>query len=551
MLTLLLALSAMGLTIYEVLFAEHADDAGTPLKAGLWLALAGLGLWSIILLRKRAKWAGWIAMAFQAGFFCTLIYGGIGGLAVSSDDLLVSIPGTWERVCSWLSLTPDKTLLALGGFAFMSVSSLSILRTETEIRDGVAGDSVEARPIASQWRGRLGAAIILVLLWGTLKAVLDQPFGFIMTDLLRRDAFESEPWWKVGAFEFGQLLVPLALFLSLRFERWVSDPRGIRFVSFGNLTLLRAPWSRLRKLVLIYEGDDLRRLVVHYRSRFWFSTSFAIEPRGLSDSALFLETIYAMGDRTGVARTAFHPARFANLAALILLMLGLGSVAAGQLWTSSVTRRYEQGLITSANYDQLAGVVPLTTFFVASVCLISFALGLRSGAHRGGSRILLLALLVMSIEFVPDPLLHWLVWMAIYSIDSATMTPMSIHSAAAYPPGNQLEAGIFIVQYAFVLVPILFWAGVLGGRRSHIVVQTQPVAAPEPAKAELLDRDRVHLDCAPAVTSALPRLVEAPVPNQKRLVDLVSVERVDVATETVAARRVDHEFEQWPLVRLK
>jgi hypothetical protein len=118
-----------------------------------------------------------------------------------------------------------------------------------------------------------------------------------------------------------------------------------------------------------------------------------------------------------------------------------------------------------AQYHRIAGMLPLTAIFVSCIALTGIGLGMLVSYRRGGSRVFLLALWMSGSRLVNDPMIHMLVWIAIYSILMAIQTPLIPMPAPSAPPGWHFELMLNSVLYGPAIAAVGFWLGVLLARR--------------------------------------------------------------------------------------
>lgn len=367
----------------------------------------------------------------------------------------------------WLNLTPSGLVAAIG-LLIVGIAGAKMLSPA----EGLKGISVKGK------RSRWLVAAMMLLLWPTLSELISyQWFGWQFPENLVVDSIDRVI---NAAKEYEYFVLPALLLISTFRERWILDTEGIRFKTFDRITLLNAPWRRIRKVVAVHKQDGEERFLVHYRSRLGLPATFSLSP---SQTNPQIAGDLLDGAAKGVKVEHIFQGRKVIAAGWLFVIAG-GLAALGQLLYQKVLNdRYVSDLITTANFHELAGVIPLSALYLASIILISIGFGLHAGATRGGSRLGLLVLWMIAIPYLPAPTIHWLVWIAIYSIDSAIMTPNGMRMAASLPPGNLLEIGYQIAWLGFAIAPIPFWLAILAGRKPWRA-QEMPVQATCPKQTD-------------------------------------------------------------------
>ena len=97
------------------------------------------------------------------------------------------------------------------------------------------------------------------------------------------------------------------------------------------------------------------------------------------------------------------------------------------------------------NYWRIAAVGQTTAMTLVPVVLIGCGLGMLSAYHRAATRPYLMMLWMLIAFALPTPLIHWLVWIAIYAIDAATL---GTHSHTPIP-------NMVVWQNCFVIVSLV------------------------------------------------------------------------------------------------
>ena len=146
------------------------------------------------------------------------------------------------------------------------------------------------------------------------------------------------------------------------------------------------------------------------------------------------------------------------------IALGLLCIVGQQLTSAALMRGTEHPAFP-ANMDRIAGVFPLTAFHVASLLFVGMGFGLLSAHHRGDSRPALLVLLMIASQSFPDPIIHWLVWIATYAILTARLEPLIQIPAVPNLPLWQWELAIDLLLVGALFIALGYYVGVVAGRR--------------------------------------------------------------------------------------
>lgn len=118
-----------------------------------------------------------------------------------------------------------------------------------------------------------------------------------------------------------------------------------------------------------------------------------------------------------------------------------------------------------SNLRDAAAVLPLTLLSVGTAASFSIGLGLLSAFHRGGPAWPLLWVWTWWAQYVSTPLLHWLVWIAIFAIHTAMISPVIGPLPIASVPSQQEWAiGITAIQFIPLFAVAFYFVGLLLGR---------------------------------------------------------------------------------------
>lgn len=320
---------------------------------------------------------------------------------------------------------------------------------------------------------------LLLLTWPSLSNLFDSVLPIVNQKL---DDYQI--------LEFVPFVVTMLLVGSLWREKWVVDGTGIRFLAFGRWAILSARWRRIKQVLVIHQSNGQESFVIHYRGRLLIPFSLIFRPVMSQNGPAMAELIRGAAMEEGLKVAHFRQSRAVMTAGWICLLIGLAFVPAGQVYENMLNQRYIDGLYSAANFADFAGILPLIGLYFIPIIFISLGFGLHSGASIAGSRIILLTAWMVGISFLPSPVIHWLVWTAIYAIETAIMTPHMVLPVLQYPP--LLEWAYTVVGLSFAAAPPFFWLGIVAGRRrwraegAGVTADTKASVNPPDREAALL-----------------------------------------------------------------
>ncbi|MCB8933649.1 MAG: hypothetical protein M9921_05995 [Fimbriimonadaceae bacterium] len=307
-------------------------------------------------------------------------------------------------------------------------------------------------------------ATVLISVWGA--------FAFLTIFSFARDESTLAALLAAGVDVLFAMLgvvpfvVCVGLILWLRYEQLTVDRGGV------SLLVLRfrpffAPWDRIRSIDVVEHDRRPRSAIIAYRSRFFVPFSFGVHAKRYEDGETAIDAILAEADQRGVPVRRWRSPDRTVLFGWSAIGLGILLLVALEIESYRLMRGFFDPDFV-AHMDVLAGLFPLTSLHVASIVFVGLGFGLLSAHHRGGSRPVLLVLLAIATHTFPDPILHWLVWIAIYAIVTARLSPLIIDPVAPHPTDAQWEIAYGFLQYASLFAVVGYYAGVsLGRRRLH------------------------------------------------------------------------------------
>lgn len=435
-----------------VLVEARGDIANLLIGSPDWLGLvvrlfaAGFGVWAGRRLWNDRPRSRGVNLGYQLVIFASMIQ-----VWESDLDSLIPLPspplifGTepaslFERIAAWVLIEPWGLILCLVCLAVIAFSGIALSEGEETYLASGRGR-----------RRRFLETAVTMAGWGYL--------AYVVEDLVALSGTHRDPSWWLDGPGMGQFFFPALFLLTVYWQSLTLNDEGVGILMFGRKVLF-APWAQVRQVVVVH-GSDKVRAVIHYRSRLRIPISLSIDGDHYDDGDKLLRSFVTEAGVRGIAVSHIQP-RGKNLG-WILIGVGIALTVAQGLLSHFLFQQYAAGLFSRERFDQVAGVIPLTALYLGAILLISVGFGIHAASYRGGSRAILLALWMFLVRTLPDPLIHWLVWIALYSIDSGTLIINQIVPPAPYPRG--LEVAMGVVQYGFLLAPTGFWLGVFLGKR--------------------------------------------------------------------------------------
>lgn len=152
-------------------------------------------------------------------------------------------------------------------------------------------------------------------------------------------------------------------------------------------------------------------------------------------------------------------------AAYASILIAFALVIALQVWESRLYQWYLRDDFDLRDFGEVAGYVPLSALNGALLLFVGLGVGLLSAYHRGGPRPVLAALFVLAVFDLTGPVLHWLVWIAVYAILLAIRQPLVPLGPVGFPLASEVDLAITLMALRPAFVGIGYVLGVLLGRR--------------------------------------------------------------------------------------
>ncbi len=328
------------------------------------------------------------------------------------------------------------------------------------------------------WSQALRIVFLAAVAWWLMQ-YLDFTYflTYPLSTSLSYSVFEDQIYilfeWVDLVFPF---LVPCAIFVWSFGEGLAVDSRGIRLViPAGDLSILAAPWKRIRRIDFVNHRNLAPSAVIHYRGRFGLPQSFAVHAEKYSEGSSAIRDIRTEARRRGVQTTDWHSPDEAPLVATLLVAAGALAIVYSLSIRSSLWGSFVDDLLPLARFHEIAAPSSLAVLHLGAAACFGAALGVLSAFHQAGPRPFLLALwLLIGVMTIPDPLLHWLSWMAVYAILIAR-PGQSPHDVVSILPSGQIELGMLLTGLAPLISGLAYVLGiVLTCRKLPVTAEISP-----------------------------------------------------------------------------
>ncbi len=398
-------------------------------------------------------------------------------------------PTFWERLLSNLSADAWRGLHFLVGMAIALPIGYSLL-FEGRVRtwcdassadiDGVGSGLLEGG-LRSNWvllLRLLGIAAILFLFVGIVGVLVWPvwwPVAFLET--------YSTKWIPFDLGWVGDIVIflttPLAFFAAAGVFVWVAAERlvinegGVSLYLFRpKYCLFRASWAQVRRVDVVLHSKKPPSAVVHYRSRFRLPFSIGVHAKRYPNGPDVVQDLIRRAREGSIPVIELRSPDWMPAAAWLLILLGAASSIAMHGYSASLMQEMSATEFPIDRLDDLAGTRTLPLLYLMAPILMGVGLGLLSAYHMGGLRPILMGMWMVGSTYLPDPLVHWLVWAAICAILIARQTPIQPYlTGPPVPSPEEWEMAFTIIRSGPMFAGIAYVLGVyLGCRRVHQTV---------------------------------------------------------------------------------
>lgn len=435
--------------------------------AALPLAVAAV-LW-----RRRSRFApAWFLIGFGA-FFATLVDVAASAIWSPFDAILGGDePSFWERTLYSSGIDVPQTMVFLGCLSLWCLLATLLLYDPTARGWFQAAPPSDSGYASSLWLdgrlnrrplvGTLALATVLFALWGSLGVAL-WPYQEAIRSVI--DSPLSSPSL-INAGVWTRFTIATLFLLWRLTERVAISDEGIRLFLFRpKWTLWLAPWQPIKLIEFMRHGRQRVSATVHYRCRFRARISFGLNFGRYERSAEVCGRLEGAAIETGTPLAEMRSAVWIRPLAWIIVLSGLG--------LSWIERLVSERLMLSCtvepfpvqDFASISGLIPLTALYVGSLLVTGLGIGMLTGHDRGRPQLLMLALWLGASRSIYDPVLHWLVYIAIYAILSARIGTLIVQPHVPIAPYWQWDLALTVLQWAPVAALIGYLVGVPIARR--------------------------------------------------------------------------------------
>jgi hypothetical protein len=226
--------------------------------------------------------------------------------------------------------------------------------------------------------------------------------------------------WAIGLMPEPQLVVPMFILLAWVTGRLQLNEKKIQIWVFG-LRLLRVSFDRIKRCDLVFHNGNPDTAVLRARTMGFIPITLGIHAKHWQNGYQIVDQIRERCSALGITIGTWRSRRWTVWAAYGLIVCGaivalIHELSYVRLWQPFFSPQFDMN-----NYWQIAAVGQTTAMTLVPVVLIGCGLGMLSAYHRAAPRPYLMALWMLLALGLPTPLLHWLVWIALYAIYTATL----------------------------------------------------------------------------------------------------------------------------------
>ncbi|MCH8275494.1 MAG: hypothetical protein IH851_11970 [Armatimonadetes bacterium] len=474
-----------------------------PSADSFWFLIAGvLGILGGWLLTRRSSKARWVVLAFWTFGLAIAHYFLADYLVPSAVKGLIRIEGFH------LDLPQEVWRLAVFSAFFLPVVAVfrmlfgprttAWLGGKREEQAAFETGALEGTRRSRRWPLARLALLALALWW-----MLDFATPWTLLDYVWASTFSSAA---SAFFGSGDWVAPMALTLTheaatgVRWvfgwislpipfaaaagllvwrltERLIVDEQGIRLCLFDRgATLYFAPWKRVRKLHLIRHKHQARTVVVHYRTRFFLPFALGVHARRYRNGDEAVTHLLEKANERGIPVRSWKSPESAVWAGWACILAAAGLVIFKLHYHNSLMTAYAEGAITLEQFGRIPQPALTGALHAAAICLFGLGLGLFSAFHRAAGRPFLLALFLIASVTLPDPVIMWHIWFALYAILTARLGPVTQVEPVwgiPIPALWEWNVGITLVFLGPVFAALGYYVGLGLGKRRLRFAQAQ------------------------------------------------------------------------------
>ncbi|MBI5706307.1 MAG: hypothetical protein HZC36_04885 [Armatimonadetes bacterium] len=469
------------LPLWRIVFGWYDLETGDPSPFEIywhWVASAILLGIALRFCKQRSPRAPAWALAAIVGVLASMVdefsrmpqgYGFV------FDELMGEPRTLWDRILFTLGIDVPRNISALVALSVAALATRRLLFV-SDLRGDFGSsapgeDGFPGKSFGLHAKSRFGIPTLVVSAW--LLFVL---FGCLVGPLGRLVPFwiVAEPFGMVYTSSWIDCLTKtwLPFFVAFSVIIWQCTERldisdeGIRLFLFDRRwTIWFAPWDRIKLIEFMRHGAELTLANVRYRFRFNIPICFGIPFRRYVASLGLQERLTGAATEIGIPIKEMRSSRWMGFAAWAVILCGFGSSIAMKAESAHLMNLMAADPFPEAEYQRLAGLFPLTALYLASVLLVGLGIGMKVGHDRGFPQFWPLVLWLCAVQMLPDPVLHWLVYVAIFSILAARTGTIIQVPHVPVPPYWQTELAHNLVLFSPVLGFLGYMIGVPLARR--------------------------------------------------------------------------------------
>lgn len=387
-----------------------------------------LAVLAVIGLANRHPWGRWLAVVFAS--ISLGVY-----LDVQASSSIVEV----------LDESLSNRLVASGVRIFQSAVLLATIGTMAKVAiDEV--QSGEGVPLKNAfWRG---------LIYGTLFIYGSSALSYV--------AVLTGDWTlPVG----GPFIIASAILIYHLAERLIVDQDGFKvFLVSPRLSVAQSSWQQCH-VTEIMHGGKLGCGMVRFPGLLKLPMTWFIRP-GRYDS----EELGKVLQRNASRSIAFP--RLVGITGFILIVLGVVMLAFGQSRQAALMNQFVVAAPDLSGFAGVLGAYELTALHLVAVALIGAGLGTHSAFHTARVRFVVFAFWMVASSQLPDPMIHFLVWIALASILLAIRPSTDPQFMPSMPNPDHLPLAIDLLRVGPVFAAVAYYVALVIVR--DVVAKHQP-----------------------------------------------------------------------------
>lgn len=339
-------------------------------------------------------------------------------------------------------------------------------------------------------------AILVAAALSFLALMLLTNFPLVTHVLLNFYAYPEWSWHVDSIDRYLPIAAASAILLFPFALRAFVNESGVKLCfADQRLAFLSAKWSRTRRVDIVeYEGK--KNAVINA----WWSfipISFALKAKHYENGDDLVNETANQAREAGVPVVPWTVWPVAKLLAVLFFCAGsFFFIYSRYLQNHSWAEYARADDFPLTRFADLAAPTTYALLYLASLTCLCAAAGFLSASERAGPRPILFAVYVILLTSLAlDPIMHWLVWAAIYSILSAQLVPLGPPVNVSVPSLEEWDRAFSILWWSPVIAGIAYiLAIVLVSRKAATAddalrIQHPADATPAPPTRPIANRD--------------------------------------------------------------